>query len=82
MIMEALASHFDAPPHVQLLLLHALRAVLPRIQRRRVEFIASCIASLRTRYLDAWRGDEWDDEWDEDEDGEREPAAPAEPASP
>jgi hypothetical protein len=60
MVMDAFASHSE--PHVQLLLLHTLSKVLPRLQRKRPGFIVSCLTTLRARYFDAWPGGEWDDE--------------------
>ena len=49
-------------PYAQLLLLRTLSRVLPRLKRKRTEFIATCLSSLRARYLDgAWPGATWDD---------------------
>ena len=60
MIMEAFGKRTTAG--VYLLLLRALAVVLPRLSRRRGEFIATCLTSLSARYLDEWPGGSWDEE--------------------
>ena len=59
MVMEAFGKH--SRPSVQLLLLQALATVLPRLRRKRAEFIETCLRSLTMRFLDEWPGEEWDD---------------------
>ena len=67
MVMEALTS--QRPPAVQLLLLRTLARVLPRLQRKRADFVATCVGSLIARYLDGeWPGMSWDNESDADDD--------------
>ena len=64
MVMEALSTHRSPPMH--LLLLRTLARALPRLTRKRADFIATCLTSLSARYLDdAWPGALWDDEQEE-----------------
>ena len=80
-ILEALARHASArevfcmlmeafgkgpSPHLQLLLLRTAAAVLPRIVRKRADFVCTCLSSLGARYLGEWPGDEWDEEAEEE----------------
>ena len=55
MVMEAFST--QPAPLVQLLLLRTLAKVLPRLQRKRADFIATCLGSLGARYLEyEWPG--------------------------
>ena len=66
MVMEAFST--QPAPLVQLLLLRTLAKVLPRLQRKRADFIATCLGSLGARYLEhAWPGASWDDAQEEAE---------------
>ena len=61
MLMEALGTKVQ--PAAQLLLLRMVSQVLPRLKRKRAEFMETCLSSLRARYLeDAWPGTAWDDD--------------------
>ena len=63
MLMEALGTKVQ--PAAQLLLLRMVSQVLPRLKRKRAEFMETCLSSLRARYLaDAWPGTAWDDDDD------------------
>ena len=65
MIMDAFAKH-PTPP-AQLKLLCALKVVLPRLTRKRSDFLATCLNSLSARYLDHWPAGDWDDLQEEEE---------------
>lgn len=74
MVLGALSTH--AWPYAQCYLLGLLPAVLPRLRRRRLEMLQSCLGALADRYLapGAWpavRYDEAEDAEDEEaQDGE------------
>ena len=57
LIMDAFT---DSDPLCCLLLLGYLPGLLPKLQRKRVQFLTSCFGSLTTLFLHEWPGSEWD----------------------
>ena len=78
MVLGALSTH--PRPMAQCCALSLLPAVLPRLRRRRVEMLTSCLGALADRFLapGAWSASEWDDqEGGEESDRQEDLAVPA-----
>lgn len=67
MILGVLSTH--PQPRAQCSALRLLPAVLPRLRRRRVQMLSSCLGAVADRYLapGAWPADAWADADEEDE---------------